>query len=140
MANIITSKIVSVNKYECIIYFTLISDGTNITDYLLYDSSVVAAMIGKVDSLNSSILQLSYWVDNGNYKSPNGIRLFWKATTNLLAINCVPGCCAEDFRLLLGVNGLPNMSDGGKNGDIILNTINMDAGTVSTLLIKVQTY
>lgn len=137
MSNTITITALSRTQRKVVLYVTILSDGTEETGTVIYDSSVQTALIkdqnniAMVDPLNCKIQRIQYSTTSTTVLA----HLLFDATTDVLAVG-IPfdksGCL--DFR---SVGGLPNYAGTGKTGDILLTTTNFNAGETMTLVLEV---
>lgn len=139
MANTITKSTVYTAK-EAIVYVTIASDGSEETDYVVYDSSAVATEIAKivsgfVDPLTSHILEVYATVSAA---STARVKLEYDASTDVLALDIPIGQPVRgNFRKFAG---LPNTSGSGITGDITLTTTGLESGDTITLVLTVGAY
>jgi hypothetical protein len=129
-----TLKNVIVNPKEAWVYLTLASDGTNETNYVVYDSSVVATAAGDTDPLTSAIIEL---YASASAAQTARVVLRWDATTPVLAMDIPAGTnptkfCAGDLMCL------PNQGGSGITGDITLTTTGLASGDAITILMRVK--
>lgn len=131
MANIITNTRLHVGVKNVIQYVCIASDGTQETDLIIYDSSVVAGLLGITDPLDCKINSVQF-ISN----SKLGVfTLEWDATTDVLAIplpneNPMEMC----FK---GVGGLKNTAGAGKTGDISFTSTGLVLGDKVTIILNV---
>lgn len=114
-------------------YLTLAYVDSQETDYIIYDSSAVAAVLGITDPLDSTIVEIRAMVN-----SAVTARLFleWDATTDVLALTIPPNLdIHQNFRKH---GGLPSQAGAGKTGDIQLTTTGLGAGDTITLILVVR--
>lgn len=132
MANTITNTRIILGERRIVQYICIDSDGSEETDLVVYDSSVVATALGKADPLDCSILAVQY--------SSNAvvgiIHLEFDANTDVLA-HAFPVTNSQqmDFREYGGLN---NTSGTGKTGDITLTTTGLAAGDKVTIILQVR--
>lgn len=135
MAN--TKKLVNVivSPKEAYVYLTLAYvDTATESDYVLYDSSVVATAAGDTDPLTSNIL--------GIYASASAaatarIWLEWDASTDVVALD-VPIQCGPVDVSFERMGGLPNQGGSGITGDILLNATGLSTGDIITVVLHVK--
>ena len=132
MTNTITNTRILNGPRTVIQYFNLVSDGTNETDTVVYDSSAVAAAYGKADPLTSTIKKV-YFTSAG---SGLLVRLEWDATTDVGALSLPKFTGLKlDFT---SFGGLPNQGGAGKTGDITITTGSLTSGDSFTLILVVD--
>lgn len=133
MANANTNKIISVNGSKATIYYTMASDGSQETDYTLYDSSAVATAAGDSDTLDCTI----EWIEAyANAASTARISLEWDASTDIQAFNIpVNTQVKNDYR---NHGGLPSQAGSGKTGDINMTTTGLASGDSIVIVIGVR--
>lgn len=135
MANLKTNVTLTASQKEAVIYLTLdYVDTATESDYLLYDSSVVAALVGLADPLDSSIIAVQAAI---NTAATARVWLEWDATTDVTAI-CLPVNSSStdlDFR---HIGALPNQGGSGKTGDILLNATGLGTGDRITIVLRVR--
>ncbi len=139
MANTVTTTTLSRQPHKVVLYVTILSDGTEESATLIYDSSAQCALIKDPqetgaaipDPLNCRILAI-----NSQFATVTGTaHLLFDATTDVLAIAIPPNNMDSDFRY---IGGLPNYAGSGKTGDILLTTNTMAAGDMMTFILEVQ--
>ncbi len=140
MTYIVTKTMLQSSKTEYMVYFTYISDGHDLIKYVLYDSSEVAGLAERSDSYNCSILQIDYSIESDGVNKPTSARLWWDATTDVLALTLPQGVQQRDFRPIVGENGLPNIGGVGKTGDILLDLINISNRATAVIILKLKTF
>lgn len=138
MANATTNRTLIAGSKTAVIYLTIDSDGTEETDLVIYDSSVIATTVGDSDTLACSILDISYSIVCANAVAAAlpQVKLEFDASTDIMALglpaNHSNTLCFRD------VGGLPNNAGAGKTGDILLTTSNLAAGDNITILMTVK--
>jgi hypothetical protein len=137
MANTITNKTVYAGANRVIKYITLVSDGSQETNTVLYDSSVIATAVGLADPLTSNIESVYASVSAA---STARIKLNWDATTPVLALDIPPvtSIVKADFRRHIPIGGLPNQGGTGITGDITLTTTGLASGDLMTLVLEIK--
>lgn len=130
MANTITNTRLVLGNSKVVQYLTIASDGTQETDLVVYDSSVVAGLLGKTDPLNSKIRSMTYVTSGAAVVA----KLEWDATTDVLAL-ALPK--SDDHMCFDHIGGLKNTAGTGKTGDILLTTTGLAAGDSLTLILVV---
>lgn len=131
MANTNTNTRINLGNRRTIQYITIDSDGTQETDLVVYDSSVVCAALGKTDTLNSMIKKISFATSGVAVK----VKLEWDATTDILAWSLGPNSGVYEFDCFAG---LKNTAGTGKTGDILLTTTGLASGDSLTLILEVD--
>lgn len=134
MANTVSTTKIIENQREAVIYFTLVSDGSNETNTVIYDSSAIASDIGITDPLNCNLLEVK---TTASMVSTAKARLDFYATTPVLALVIMNG---NDVDLNFAhAGGLRNYAGTGKNGDITLTTTGLASGDLIAGTIRVRT-
>ena len=137
MAN--TKKLAPIlyGKRQVILYLTLVSDGTQETDYVVYDSSAVHTILGDTDQLNCQINSVSFTTNS----AAGLVRLEWDATADVTALT-LPLASGGSFRENYAKNfvPLPNQGGAGITGDITLTTTGLASGDTFTLILDVRPY
>jgi len=133
MANTIKNVATNVGPNKYTVYMTLASDGSEETDYSLYDSSAVATAAGDTDTLDCTIEWITAYVSAA---STARVILEWDATTDVLALNIPANMeMTVDWR---NHGGLPNQGASGKTGDINLTTTGLESGDAITIVMGVR--
>ena len=132
MPNTISNRTLLAGKKEATIYMTLTSDGTEETDYVLYDSSAIATSALDSDTLDCTILDCFYSIS-----SATGFFLLeFDADTDIAALslpaNKAGKLCFREF------GGLPNNGGTGKTGDITLTTTGLASGDSLMIALRVR--
>jgi len=133
--NIVTNSTMLVGRKKVVQYVTILSDGTEETGTVIYDSSAIAALLGVSDPLNCTIRDIRY-VASGNSTIAH---LLFDATTDVVA-HSLPysgggAVLKVDYK---DVGGLHNSAGTGKTGDILLTTTGLNAGDTLTLVLTVD--
>lgn len=135
MANTKTLKVITAGTKEAVVYLTLAYvDAATETDYVLFDSSVVAGLVGDTDPLTSNILEIHASVSAA---ATARVWLEWDASTDVVALD-IPvqsgptQACFEHF------GGLPNQAGSGITGDILLNATGLSTGDIITVVLRVK--
>lgn len=133
MPNTKNTTVLLYGVHSTVLYFTLVSDGTQETGTIIYDSSAVSSNIPDLpDPLNCAIQGIKYTI-----KSAAGIvRLDFDATTDVLAIPLVNNFAAKYCFRKEG--GLKNYAGTGRTGDIRLTTTGLAAGDMIFIEIDVR--
>jgi hypothetical protein len=133
MANTITTKTIQQGNYSYIVYVTLVSDGTQETNTVIYNSSTASTALGIKDPKFSKINQFYYSPASSAAKC----RLSWDATTPVCALALPSNGCSmyQDFRPF---GGLQNTGGTGITGNITITTTGLASGDSLTLLIDVR--
>lgn len=135
MANtIVNTRTLTGQDRVTIHYVTIASDGSEETDLVIYDSSVVATAIGITDPLICTLQSIYASVSAA---STARVKLEWDATTDVLALDIPAGTnpTKNDFR---PISGLKNTAGTGITGDITLTTTGLEAGDNITIIIMVK--
>lgn len=136
MPNTITDVNLMATKNRVIKYITIQSDGSEETDYSVYDSSAIATLVGDTDPLDCTIESIYF---SASAASTARARLEWDATTDVLALDLpVLAPTHIDFRRCMPIGGLPNQGGSGKTGDINLTTTGLESGDSITLVMEIR--
>lgn len=142
MANTVTNTRTVLGRDLVIQQVLIVSDGTEETDLVVFDSSAVATALGKTDPLTCTLLRARVVTQNAATYST--LTLEYDATTDVIAMpSIVPittgGVNDYDFR---DVGGIVNTTKGaaGATGDIVLTTSALDSGDVILLILEVKPY
>ena len=137
MTNTVTTTTLVRNPNRVVLYVTVLSDGSEETDLVVYDSSAQSALIktqsglANVDPLDCKIRALKY-----SSNSVAGIfTLKFVASTPVLAWPL--GVGMSDSLDFSSSGGLLNYAGTGKNGDITLTTTGLANGDSLAFLIDV---
>ncbi len=135
MANTVTINNVAKSSDKIVLYITILSDGTEETATVLYDSSALNA----VDPLTCTINQVFASVNSASTTAAGVLanaKLLFDASTDVLALS-LPINHGEwmDFR---PIGGLKNYAGSGITGDILLTTLGLQAGDSLTLILDVK--
>jgi hypothetical protein len=133
MANTKTNTTLLAGNKRAIIYYTLAYVDAQETDAVVFDSSVIAALVGITDPLNCTLETVDALV-----AGPVAVRAFleFDATTDVLALSLPVNIdIQKDFRK---IGGLKNTAGTGITGDITLTTLGLDAGSTITLVLNVR--
>ncbi len=135
MVNTVTNAAPIVAGTERIVQYVCIdSDGSEETDLVIYDSSAIATLIKKADSLKCRINSITY-----STNSVLGVvHLEFDASTDVLAW-ALP-CQNSGHFCFEKHGGLVNRAGSGITGDITLTTTGLVAGDKVTLVIDVRPY
>ena len=118
-------------KQDILVYLTVASDGSEETDYVVYDSSAHATTLGISDPLTCTLREV-YFSSNS---AAGVLHLEWDATTDVLAIpltNQAKHLCFDK------IGGLKNQGGTGRTGDITLTTTGLAAGDSIMIVLKVR--
>lgn len=133
MANTINQTTLVQGKKKIVRYVTLVSDGTEETDLVIYDSSA----LNTVDPLTCKIVEIAGVVQIlDNTAVDVSVYLEFDATTDVHAISLPigrPFCLNFDH-----FGGLKNYAGSGITGDIVLTTTGLEAGDRIALAITVD--
>lgn len=135
MANTNTSQYLMSGPGRVIIHLVIDSDGTEETDLVVYDSSAVATLIGKTDTLNCRINSIMYSTNS----LLGVVKLEWDATTDILAW-ALPASGNSDKFCFDKIGGLKNKGGSGRTGDITLTTTGLVAGDAISLILDVTPF
>lgn len=132
MANTITNTTLVNGSKKTIIYLAVDSDGSEETDYVVYDSSALATSAGITDPLTCRLKHLKYAVASATAF----IKLEFDATTDVLAMSIPAYAAGElDFEEM---GGLKNTAGTGITGDITLTTTGLAAGDSFVIILEVD--
>ena len=134
MANTITNTRINAGKRTVTQSVTIASDGTELTDTVVYDSSAVATALGIADPLSCTILRIRA---SSNTVSANAtLTLEFDATTDVLAYTIPLNQDVDiDFR---DIGGLKNTAGSGITGDITITSTTLTSGDSITLILEVK--
>lgn len=134
MAN--TKKLVNTlaSGNTAVVYLTLSSDGTQETNYVVYDSSVIAGLLGIQDPLTCTIRTIRACSNS----AAGVIKLNWDATTPVVAL-CLPyGGSSALNHTFCNIGGLKNQGGTGVTGDITLTTTGLASGDAIFIVMEVR--
>jgi len=114
-------------------YITIVSDGTEETDLVVYDSSALNA----TDPSDCAILGLEGFISILDQTAVDiRVNLEFDADTDVLAISLPTRVPFKfDFN---SIGGLTNYAGTGKTGDITITTTGLEAGDTITLILTVK--
>jgi len=138
MVNTVTQTHIIKDQRRLINYITLVSDGSEESDLVVYDSSVVCAAVGLTDQLNASIQHV--WFSGAKPANAATLVLEYDATTDVLALP-INFAAAGDAHMDMDFTffgGLKNYAGTGKTGDILLTTTGLDSGDSFTLVLDIR--
>ena len=127
MANTVTQRTLVGGGSDRNIYrlIHIVSDGTEEADLVVYDNSAFVADVTK-----GNLKQI--WVSG----DAGVLRLEWDQTADSPAFTVVPGGADHlDFRHF---GGIANPGGSGATGDLVLTTVDLDAGDEFSLIIHVE--
>lgn len=138
MSNTIVNTRTFLGKKQVVQYIQLTSDGTEETNTVVYDSSVVATALGIDDPLTCTIKEIMMIpaCSSGAAATFRG-KLTWDASSKIDAMSLCGGnptrMCFDQF------GGLKNTAAAtGRTGDILLSTAGLDSGDSFTLILVVR--
>lgn len=141
MPNTITNTTIVKGKDLVVNQIQISSDGSEETDYIVYDSSAVATLLGKTDTLKCKILRVQVaWQKAANLATwtfEYDASLDVTALPVQLGASTNAGFIDMDFR---DMGGIENLAGSGATGDVLLTTTVMDSGDKMLLNIYVQPY
>ncbi len=143
MPNTITNTTIVKGRDLVVNQILLVSDGSEETDYVAYDSSAVATLLGKADTLACKILKVQLVISNP--ATATAFTLEYDATTDVIALPIVLGASGTtnflemDFREQGGIVNLANGTTGA-TGDIVLTTSALDSGDTILMNLFVQPF
>jgi hypothetical protein len=133
MSNTITNTKLGIGDKR-VVHVNIASDGSEETDYVMYDSSTYAG----TDSTNCRIMKVHYHATYASVDGTQTLVLEFDASTDVRAV-AIPtdknGYGVIDFT---SFGGLPNLGGTGRTGDITLTTTNMDSGDNVTIILEVE--
>lgn len=133
MANTITNTRSILGDKHVVQYVTIASDGSQETDLIIYDSSVVATALGIADPLHCFINGIQY----SSNSALGVIKIEFDATTDILAWAFPFG--GEYMELdFTKFGGLQSTGNTGKTGDILLTTTGLAAGDSVAIVIDIR--
>ena len=136
MANTINSNYIvkDAGKNTVRLYWTLLSDGSNETNTIVYNSSTIATALGIPNPSHCSVLSVCASVSSASGQ----VKFLFKASTNVVAFvipNTSNHLC-KDYEHMMG--GLPNYAGSGITGDIVVTTTGLSSGDAIDLLLEVR--
>ncbi len=133
MANTIVNTRLVLGRRRVVQYITLVSDGDEESNLVVYDSDVVATALGIPDPLTCTILKVHATVSAANAAR---IKLEFVATADTLALDLPTDSYIDgDFT---SYGGLANTAGTGVTGDIALTTTGLGAGDLITIILEVR--
>ncbi len=137
MPNTITQTTLVQGKRTFINYITLVSDGSEETDLLIFDSSVVYAAVGLTDTLSASIEKV--WFTGSKTANAGTIVLEYDASTDVVAVP-ITNSVASNWLVMdfTDFGGLKNYAGSGKTGDVNLTTTGLDAGDSFIIVLQMR--
>ena len=134
MAAIVTIKNLVVNPYEVVVYATIQANSAQVTNGVIYDSSVVATALGIADPLKCTLLSVT--VQSG---SALGIgNLLFDASTPVLACAAHGGSGSNYQHDYEPIGGLPNYAGSGITGDITYTSLALEAAAGVSIVLRVR--
>lgn len=127
MPNTVTQRTLlgGVSSRYVVRQITIVSDGSEETDLVIYDNS---AFINNVNKGNLMKLQVS--------GSSCLLKLEWDATADVPIISIDPS--GHEDMCFEAIGGIPNPGGTGATGDVLLTTTGLDAGDEVTIIITVK--
>lgn len=138
MTNTVTQTTLILGQREYINYITLVSDGSEESNTIIFDSSVVTAAAKLTDTMNASIERI--WFTGSKPATSATINLTWDANTDVLALP-INFAAAGDAHLEMDFTrfgGLKNYSGTGKTGDLLMTTTGLDSGDAFTIILQMR--
>jgi hypothetical protein len=133
--NTVTNTRTIAGKKKVVQYITILSDGTEETGTVIYDSSAVATLLGVADPLKSTIRDIRY-VASGNSTIAH---LLFDASTDVVAMSLPYSGGAAALKMdFKDIGGLPNTGGSGRTGDILLTTTGLNSGDTLTIILTVD--
>lgn len=135
MSNTKTLTIASANGVTSIIYFSLVSDGSQETNTVIYNSATVTGDLGIPDPKTCHLVS----VQAATNSAAGLVKLNWDATTPVLALPLINGTGGTtDFKFKY-FGGLPNTAGAtGKTGNITLTTTGLASGESLSIVLEVR--
>ncbi len=132
MPNTITQTTLLTSRAKVIKHIVIASDGTEETDLVIYDSSVVATALGIADPLTCRLDRIEYSVSSAT----SFITLEFDASTDVM-VAAIPSNASGviDFRQF---GGIRNTAGSGVTGDITLTTTGLASGDSLHIVIEVS--
>ena len=132
MANTVTTTTVLKGKKRKVLYVTVLSDGTEETATVLYDSSA----LNTPDPLTCTINRVFCSINSASTGAAGVLanaKLLFDASTDVLALGLpINSAGWLDFT---SVGGLKNYAGTGITGDILLTTLGLQSGDSITLIL-----
>jgi hypothetical protein len=133
--NTVTNTRTVVGRKKVVQYITILSDGTEETGTVVYDSSAVASALGLVDPLTCTIRDVKY-VASGNSTIAH---LLFDATTDVVAMSLPYSAGGATLNMdFKEIGGLHNTGGTGRTGDILLTTTGLNSGDTITLILTID--
>ena len=133
--NTVTNTRMIVGRKKIVQYVTILSDGTEETGTVIYDSSSVATALGIVDPLTCRIRDVKY-IASG---SSTIAHLLFDASTDVLALSLPYSGGAANLNINFAeIGGLHNYAGTGITGDILLTTTGLNSGDTLTIILTVD--
>lgn len=129
MADTVTTQIIQDGPKKSIIKFTNESDGTGESDVKKVDLTALAVKANKALATRCSIKRLTFTTKGMS------VKLFWKATTSLLAFVLPADMGGEIY---FGDAGIPNNGGAGITGDIHMTTVGHASGTAYSIIVEIE--
>jgi hypothetical protein len=135
MANTITNTRTIVGRKKVVQYITLLSDATQETGTVIYDSSAVATLIGVTDPLKCTIRDIRYIASGAATKA----HLLFDAGTDVVAISLPYSAGGASMKMdFKDIGGLKNTAGANITGDILLTTTGLAAGDTITIVLTID--
>lgn len=133
--NTLTNTRTIIGRKKIVQYVTILSDGSEETGTVIYDSSAVATALGVADPLHCTIRDIRY-VASGNSTIAH---LLFDASTDVVAMSLPYSGGGATLKMdFKDIGGLHNTGGSGKTGDILLTTTGLNSGDTITLVITVD--
>lgn len=138
MSNTITSAILQADPRKVVVYYTLVSDGSNQSATNLYSASTALTAIQTnfpnfSNTAKTAIKDICAYAAVG---STARVELLWKATTNVMAFTIPPMTRVENCFESIG--GLQNQGGSGVTGDILITTTGLASGDQIVIVLTVR--
>lgn len=141
MSNTITNTRTVCGKDLVVQQVLLVSDGSEETDLVIYDSSAVATALGKTDPLKCTLMRIQLMQQNAATYSTFTVEQ--DASTDVivapLALYAAPGAGVLDIDFS-SIGGIPWIAGSGSTGDLVLTTSALDSGDVVMMILHVKPY
>lgn len=141
MPNTITNTRTVCGRDEVVQQILIVSDGSEETDYLAYDSSAVHTVIGNSDTLKATIMEVEVIAQ----KAANVATMTFEydASTDVVALPLSIGSAAPSLHFkgnFRSSGGIVNVAGAGATGDILVTTTGLDSGDTVLVILKVKPY
>jgi hypothetical protein len=133
MANVITVTQQNISPVRAVNYITVTSDGSDIVNYVVFNSAAAAASNRQPDPLSCKILKVR---STGSVDSAARIKLAFEGSPSVHAVDISPHIETKlDFT---DIAGLANYAGVGRTGNILLNTTGLVNGDTFIIVLEVR--